>query len=323
MLLIVAGVARGQSITLAPPTDGSLVLDLADLLSDEDEAHINEVSQALLAEHRTPIVVVTINRMTDHWRYGITRIETFSHLLFDQWAIGFAEIDGETWNTGILLVVSEGDRKARIQLGAGWGREKDGESMQIMKYRIIPRFKRGDFAGGIMAGVQALDDMARGRARPRAAGRGAGSGSNAHTPGTSRPRRPDHEIRRPRGWSIIGLVAGCGGVLLAVVIIASVLRSIGGRGGTRDHRGRMFSDEQDDDRKDGDGRGGRGGGGFLSGILLGSLLSSGRGGSGGGFRGGSSGGGGFGGFGGGFGGGGGFSGGGGGFSGGGGASGGW
>ena len=60
-----------------------------------------------------------------------------------------------------MFLVSTGDRKARIELGAGWGREKDALCDQIMQTQIIPRFKQGDFSGGIVAGVDGLDKMAR------------------------------------------------------------------------------------------------------------------------------------------------------------------
>lgn len=139
-----AGAAVAESmIDLQPPPAGRYVLDLADLIDQEQEQAIETLAAALLSEHRTPLVVVTIKSMADHWPHGSIRIETFAHLLFDQWQIGAAEIGGEPWNTGILLLVSKNDRKARIQLGAGWGRDKDAESQRIMDTRIIPQFKKG------------------------------------------------------------------------------------------------------------------------------------------------------------------------------------
>ena len=97
---------------------------------------------------------------------GGLRIETFARLLFDQWQVGIAKLGNQNWNTGILLLVSVGDRKSRIELGAGWGREKDQLCQQIMDERIVPEFKQGDFNGGISAGVEALEAMARGKELP-------------------------------------------------------------------------------------------------------------------------------------------------------------
>ena len=65
------------------------------------------------------------------------------------------------WNYGMLLLVSKGDRRARIELGAGWRHDKDVQAEQIMDEQIVPRFKQGDFSGGIEAGVESLDKLAR------------------------------------------------------------------------------------------------------------------------------------------------------------------
>ena len=67
---------------------------------------------------------------------------------------------------GVALAVSQGDRKARIELGAGWRRDKDDLCRRIMDEQIIPRFKAGEFSAGIAAGVEALDKMARGLELP-------------------------------------------------------------------------------------------------------------------------------------------------------------
>jgi len=159
--------AAAQEIDLERPGDREFVRDLAELISPEDEQRIAELADQLLTDKVTPVIVVTIESMADHGGAGM-RIETFAHLLFDQWQIGHAKVNEQKWNTGILLLVSRGDRKARIQLGAGWGREKDELCAQIMGEQIIPRFKAGAFSAGIVAGVEALDAMAREKQLPAA-----------------------------------------------------------------------------------------------------------------------------------------------------------
>lgn len=49
---------------------------------------------------------------------GHLSVEQYARQLFDHWGPGFKDR-----NYGILLLVSVGDRKARIELGAGWGGE--------------------------------------------------------------------------------------------------------------------------------------------------------------------------------------------------------
>ncbi|HEX5443588.1 MAG TPA: TPM domain-containing protein [Pirellulales bacterium] len=153
-------------ITIARPGERDFIVDSADLISSADEQHIRQLATKLLNEKATPIIVVTIESMAQYGGAGM-RIETFAHLLFDQWAIGQAKLDGQLWNTGILLLVSRDDRKARIELGAGWKHEQDALAQQIMNEQIVPRFRQGDFSGGIVAGVEALDKMARGLELPK------------------------------------------------------------------------------------------------------------------------------------------------------------
>lgn len=153
-------------IKLKRPGERDFVVDLADLISSSDEQRIREMATKLLNDKATPIIVVTIESMDKYGGAGM-RIETFAHLLFDQWAIGHAKLDGQLWNTGILLLVSRDDRKARIELGAGWKHEQDSLAQQIMDEQIVPRFRQGDFSGGIVAGVEALDKMARGLELPK------------------------------------------------------------------------------------------------------------------------------------------------------------
>jgi len=148
------------TITIERPGERDFIVDGANLLTAEDTAKIKEIADKLLTDKAAPIIVVTINSMSDH-STGISRIETFARLLFDQWGVGPAEVQGQAWNYGILLVVSKYDRRARIELGAGWRRDKDAQAQQIMDELIIPHFKQDNYSAGILAGVEGLDKMAR------------------------------------------------------------------------------------------------------------------------------------------------------------------
>lgn len=165
LLVFILG-ARGLSsanaleLTLEPPGDREFVRDLAGMLNEKTTTQIKEICDKLLTDKATPIIVVTIDSMA---KYGGAdmRIETFATILFNQWQIGHAKLGDQDWNTGILLLVSKDDRKARIELGAGWGRREDKLCQQIMDDYMIPQFKQGKFSEGILLGVEALDKMAR------------------------------------------------------------------------------------------------------------------------------------------------------------------
>lgn len=152
--------ASAIKINLERPGEREFVRDQAQMLDAETIAKIKTIADKLLTDKATPILVVTIDSMASCGAPDM-RIETFATLLFDQWGIGVADLNGESWNTGILLLISKGDRTARIELGGGWGRREDGLCKKIMAEQIIYHFKQQKFSEGILAGVQALDRMAR------------------------------------------------------------------------------------------------------------------------------------------------------------------
>jgi uncharacterized protein len=213
-----ASAVRAQGdfqIDLQRPGDREFILDRANLISDADKQTIRTVAGKLLTDKAAPIVVVTIESMQKYGG-GNLRIETFARLLFDQWGVGPEKVGDKTWNHGILLLVSRDDRKARIELGAGWQRDKDGVARQIMDQQILPHFKRGDFSGGIVAGVEALDRMARELELPKTA--------PAARPGTSPSPGASSPSGSP-GFSLGGLIL----VGLAIFTIVSLFR-MGSRG---------------------------------------------------------------------------------------------
>lgn len=155
-----ASSASAIEIGLDPPGDREFIRDLAGMLDPSAEEDIRELCDSLLTDKATPIIVITIESMAQYDGGGM-RIETFATLLFDQWGIGHATLGDQGWNTGILLLVSRNDRKARIELGGGWGRREDALCQQIMDEYIVSEFKRGRYSEGIVAGVEALDKMGR------------------------------------------------------------------------------------------------------------------------------------------------------------------
>lgn len=90
-------------------------------------------------------------------KYGAWDIESYALNMFNYWGIG-TRVNSE----GILLLVSSGDRKARIELGEGYAHQKDDLAREIMQEVIIPKFKNQEYSAGIREGVQALDKLARG-----------------------------------------------------------------------------------------------------------------------------------------------------------------
>lgn len=160
LCLIVTTSASAVEIDLKPPGDREFIRDLAGLLDPGAHEQIRKTCDRLLTDKATPIIVITIESMAKHGGEGM-RIETFATLLFDQWGIGHATLGKQEWNTGILLLVSRDDRRARIELGGGWGGREDALCRKIMDEQVIFYFRQGRFSDGIVAGVEALDKMGR------------------------------------------------------------------------------------------------------------------------------------------------------------------
>jgi len=143
------------------PSREHFYVEQAGLLKESDASAIDRLAGALLAEEKVPLWVVTIPSLVS-FQAASMPIESYARALFDKWGIG-----SQNRNYGILLLVSVGDRKARIELGAGWGRNHDQDAAYIMDSILVPAFKKGDYSVGIRDAANALDKMARGLALPK------------------------------------------------------------------------------------------------------------------------------------------------------------
>ncbi|MCA9987324.1 MAG: TPM domain-containing protein [Anaerolineales bacterium] len=152
-----------------PPADDLFIVDLADLVTEQDEITINSRANALWQEEQIPIYVVTIPSLADQNAADYS-IERYAAALFSIWGIGSAEK-----NLGMLLVVSRDDRWARIELGADWDRSADNDAQKIMDNDIIPQFKVENYSAGIVNGVEGLAALAVAEPAPTPRPSSAGS----------------------------------------------------------------------------------------------------------------------------------------------------
>lgn len=155
-LLLGGAVPAHAELPPPPAGNGVVVEDVANVLSPDAGSEIASILGALLEDGMPPVVVVTVHSL------GGQRIEAYASQLFDTWGIG-----QKIRNRGVLLLVALGDRKARIELGAGWGGGEHFTSRQIMDSHIVPAFRRGDFDTGVLDGVRAIDAMIRAEPMPR------------------------------------------------------------------------------------------------------------------------------------------------------------
>ena len=156
LALVAATVAHARDIPPTPRWE-SYTWDDAGLLGASEEDRLGGLQLDALNRYNSPLVVVTIDSMSE---YGETSIETLARRWFDRWGIGTLGLQGGA-NQGILLLVAVKDRRARIELGADWGHAWDAHAKGIMDDDIVPRFKQGDYSGGILAGAERLLEMAK------------------------------------------------------------------------------------------------------------------------------------------------------------------
>jgi len=180
--------------------------DTAGALQPEDarriEVYLGQVESALQVQFAV-VIVPTVAPAT---------IEEYAVKLFEKWGIGDAQRD-----EGLLLVVAVQERKVRFEVGYGLeGALPDGRVGGIIRQQIVPRFRDGDLAGGILDGVAA------------AAGFVAESkGLAAPTPGAARTarRRPTQQLPAPTFLLL----------LVGILVIAAISNS--NRRGRRRRRG--------------------------------------------------------------------------------------
>jgi uncharacterized protein len=161
---LIAWCTAGYAVEFpAKPASEHFYVDAAGLIDAKSRNVIDEIANRLLHDKNinVPVFVVTITSLAiyDAMDYSI---EEYAAKLFNAWGIGSQE-----HNNGILLLISMGDRKARIELGQYWGRSYDEDAKQIMDTLIIPRFKEGKYAQGIVEGVRGLAALARGQNIPQ------------------------------------------------------------------------------------------------------------------------------------------------------------
>ena len=131
--------------------DGGWVVDMAGVLSVEQKARLNRVIDALERETGAEVAVVILQRTQ-----GATPKE-YATELFNRWGVGKRDADN-----GVLMLVALGDR--RVEIETGYGMEAiipDAVAGEILDTAVIPRFKKGDISGGVIAGVEAIAERIR------------------------------------------------------------------------------------------------------------------------------------------------------------------
>lgn len=265
------GMAHAADELVAVPPLQALVTDLTATLTPEQRAGLESRLRAFDERKGSQLAVLIVPTTQPE------AIEQYAIRVVEQWKLGRKKVDD-----GVLLLVAKNDRSVRIEVGYGLeGVLSDAITKRIINELIVPRFKQGDFFGGIDASVEQMIKLIDGEALPAPAGR---AGDASFDLGGMAPvllmivvvgggvlravlgRLPGAAVTAGILGLIIWFLSGVILIALAGAVIGFVVTLLGGssflRGMGGGHRGGGFG-------------GGFGGGGF-------------RGGGGGGFGGGGS-----------------------------------
>src|ERR1700719_595428 len=128
-----------------PPLTGRVV-DQAGVMSADSRSAVEAKLKDLEDKSGIQLVVATVKSLQG------SDIETYTNQLFRFWKLGQAQK-----NNGVLLLVAPAEHKVRIEVGYGLeGTLTDALSSVIISSAIVPRFKAGDFSGGISRGVDGI-----------------------------------------------------------------------------------------------------------------------------------------------------------------------
>lgn len=153
--LVLAAGAHAQTLAPIPPLT-SPVMDSTGTLTAAEIAQLEQ--QALALQQRKgaqlQILIVPTTQPED--------VAQYAQRVFDTWKLGREKVDD-----GVLLLVAKDDRRVRIHPGYGLeGAIPDIAAGRIVQEYLVPKFRSGDYAGGIEDASAALTRLIDGEALP-------------------------------------------------------------------------------------------------------------------------------------------------------------
>ena len=137
--LLLASLASAQTF----PKATGRVNDFANVIDPAVEAEIDQRIDQLEQQTSSEIAVATVSSLDG------MEVEDYANKLFKEWGVGQAKQDN-----GVLILVAPTERAMRIEVGYGLeGVLPDGLAGQIVREDFLPRFRDGDYSGGIRDGV--------------------------------------------------------------------------------------------------------------------------------------------------------------------------
>jgi uncharacterized protein len=155
------------------------VVDNAEILRPDTRKRIAEALRQHEQRSTNQVAVLTVPTL------GGESVEEYAVRVFEHWKLGQKGKDN-----GVLLLVAPQERRMRVEVGYGLeGVLPDAVAARVIRNVMTPRFKDGDYDGGIAQGVDAIVAQLEGKAAPAAEEPAASSGGEF----IKAPAMPLHE----------------------------------------------------------------------------------------------------------------------------------
>jgi uncharacterized protein len=171
LIATITGCALTLAMAFATPEPTQIpdlharVTDLTQTLTAEQVDTLNRelaALQALKGAQLAVLMIPTLAASADIPLSSSEDIESYATRVFEQWKLGRKGVDD-----GVLLIVVKNDHEVRIEVGYGLeGAIPDATSARIIREYIAPRFRDGDYYGGIHDATGALTKLVDGEALP-------------------------------------------------------------------------------------------------------------------------------------------------------------
>ena len=191
LLLLCLSFAAAAQQPAAIPAFNSPVVDTTGTLDAAAKQQLEQQALALQQRKGSQLQVLVVSSTQPE------TIEQYAVRAFESFKLGRKGVDD-----GLLLIVAKDDRKVRIEVGYGLeGAIPDITAGRVIQEYMVPKFRQGDYAGGIIDATAQLVKLVDGEPLPE--------------PVTSHPTGAD----RGGEWLF---------ALVAAFFVASFLRSIFG-----------------------------------------------------------------------------------------------
>jgi len=145
--------AAAFSAEVIPPKPDRYFNDYAHVVPAAIAQQLNDNLAQFERETSDQVVVAVFPKMQSD-----SSIEDYAQRIAQSWGVGQKDR-----RNGVVLLVFVQDRKISIQVGYGLeGALPDAIAYDIRANQITPRFRQGDYAGGLTAGITSIEQAIRG-----------------------------------------------------------------------------------------------------------------------------------------------------------------